>query len=181
MSSIGGIPPRAGVFVPIARMISFGCHWRRVAMFRVPVIPACWMNPSIFWKAGHSSRRKNRITSYPTGLTRLRRYTSIACGQYKGASALADTACRSWVPGDWNDGMNKVGAQGKGESVWLGFFSITCSCNSLTLHSCMAIRLSSNFAGRSGTASPEYRQHGWDGEWYRRAYFDDGTPAWIGK
>lgn len=81
MSSIGGIPRWAGVFVPIARMISFGCHWRRVAMFPVPVIPACWMSPSIFLKAGHSSWRKNRITSYPAGLTKLRHYTNIVCGQ----------------------------------------------------------------------------------------------------
>ncbi|HTL05642.1 MAG TPA: glucoamylase family protein, partial [Gemmatimonadales bacterium] len=79
--------------------------------------------------------------------------------------------------GDWNDGMNRVGVAGRGESVWLAWFLIA------TLR---------NFAehaearGDGGTAR-EFRElaeayraaveaHGWDGAWYRRAYFDDGVP-----
>jgi cellobiose phosphorylase len=79
--------------------------------------------------------------------------------------------------GDWNDGMNKVGAQGKGESIWLGFFLydvLMQFADVARLHGdpafvelCHkeAIQLRQNI-----------EQHGWDGEWYRRAYFDDGTP-----
>ena len=79
--------------------------------------------------------------------------------------------------GDWNDGMNLVGDKGRGESVWLGFF----------LYDTL-IRFA-ELAGRRGDAGFETRcrqeatrlrqaldEHGWDGEWYRRAYFDDGTP-----
>ncbi len=79
--------------------------------------------------------------------------------------------------GDWNDGMNLVGAQGKGESVWLGFFLYEV-LNKFTklahLHNDLP------FAKRCQSEAEQLRrqieQHGWDGEWYRRAYFDDGTP-----
>jgi cyclic beta-1,2-glucan glucanotransferase len=79
--------------------------------------------------------------------------------------------------GDWNDGMNKVGAQGKGESIWLGFFLhhvLAQFENVAKLHGDAA------FVELCGTQATQLRQnieqHGWDGEWYRRAYFDDGTP-----
>jgi cellobiose phosphorylase len=79
--------------------------------------------------------------------------------------------------GDWNDGMNLVGHHGKGESVWLGFFLHTV----LTQFTAVArLQGDSSFAERCEAAGVQLRQnieqHGWDGEWYRRAYFDDGTP-----
>ena len=79
--------------------------------------------------------------------------------------------------GDWNDGMNLVGAGGKGESVWLAFFLYE-----------VLIRFSHVARGHGDPLFAErcqmeaarlkeaIEQHGWDGEWYRRAYFDDGTP-----
>jgi cellobiose phosphorylase len=79
--------------------------------------------------------------------------------------------------GDWNDGMNMVGAQGKGESVWLGFFLYEV----LLQFAALARRRSDTaFAERCETEAAQLRRNiernGWDGEWYRRAYFDDGTP-----
>ena len=79
--------------------------------------------------------------------------------------------------GDWNDGMNRVGIQGKGESVWLGFFL----CEVLSQFTGIAVmRGDSFFANVCQTEGSRIRQaleqHGWDGAWYRRAYFDDGTP-----
>ena len=79
--------------------------------------------------------------------------------------------------GDWNDGMNLVGEHGKGESVWLGFFL----CEVLTQFTKIArLRGDVNFAERCKTESDQMRrsieEQGWDGEWYRRAYFDDGSP-----
>jgi cyclic beta-1,2-glucan glucanotransferase len=78
--------------------------------------------------------------------------------------------------GDWNDGMSLVGAGGKGESVWLGWFLVSL------LHPFADIVAKRGDHGRAD----EYRRHAdalasaielsWDGEWYRRAYFDDGTP-----
>jgi cellobiose phosphorylase len=79
--------------------------------------------------------------------------------------------------GDWNDGMNLVGEHGKGESVWLGFFLYDV----LTRFTEVA-RLAGDvtFAERCRTEAAKVRQsieqNGWDGEWYRRAYFDDGSP-----
>ena len=79
--------------------------------------------------------------------------------------------------GDWNDGMNLVGNHGKGESVWLGFF-----LHSVLTQFAVVARLQEDaaFAERCAKAGSQLRQnieqHGWDGAWYRRAYFDDGTP-----
>ncbi len=79
--------------------------------------------------------------------------------------------------GDWNDGMNRVGREGRGESVWMGFFLVTI------LAAFAPVCESRGDHARAAT----YRAHrerllvalgdaGWDGEWYRRAYYDDGTP-----
>ena len=79
--------------------------------------------------------------------------------------------------GDWNDGMNLVGEHGKGESVWLGFFLYEV----LTQFGAIARRRGDvNFADRCQHEAASVRRNiednGWDGEWYRRAYFDDGSP-----
>jgi cellobiose phosphorylase len=79
--------------------------------------------------------------------------------------------------GDWNDGMNLVGAHGTGESVWLGFFLYEVLMRFTEL---ARTRSDTPFAERCQTEAAQLRQNiernGWDGEWYRRAYFDDGTP-----
>ncbi len=79
--------------------------------------------------------------------------------------------------GDWNDGMSRVGADGKGESVWLAWFLVS------TLRT-FAVRARSRgddaeAAWMEGTATAyvsAIETHGWDGQWYRRAFYDDGTP-----
>jgi cyclic beta-1,2-glucan synthetase len=79
--------------------------------------------------------------------------------------------------GDWNDGMDRVGEGGRGESIWLGWF----------LYSTLgAFARLADRRGESGRAhewlahmqslKEALDRHGWDGDWYRRAYFDDGTP-----
>jgi cyclic beta-1,2-glucan synthetase len=78
--------------------------------------------------------------------------------------------------GDWNDGMNLVGRHGKGESVWLAFFL----CHVLGEFAKVArLRDDQSFADRCKTEETQLRQrieqNAWDGEWYRRAYFDDGS------
>ena len=79
--------------------------------------------------------------------------------------------------GDWNDGMNLVGIEGKGESVWLAFFF----CSVLAQFTKVArLRGDLAFAERCdaevANLSGNIERHGWDGGWYRRAYFDDGSP-----
>jgi len=79
--------------------------------------------------------------------------------------------------GDWNDGMNLVGDEGKGESVWLAFFLYDVLRRFAPL---AAARGDEAFAGRCLAAAAglhaAIEAHGWDGAWYRRAYFDDGEP-----
>ncbi|MEP7044734.1 MAG: cyclic beta 1-2 glucan synthetase, partial [Dokdonella sp.] len=79
--------------------------------------------------------------------------------------------------GDWNDGMNNVGREGRGESIWLGFFLYQALINFVEL---AEHRSDAKFAARcreqAATLKLALDEHGWDGEWYRRAYFDDGTP-----
>jgi cellobiose phosphorylase len=79
--------------------------------------------------------------------------------------------------GDWNDGMNLVGEHGKGESVWLAFFLYDV----LTHFADLARRREDlSFAEFCVAEADKLRQnieeHAWDGEWYRRAYFDNGEP-----
>ena len=78
---------------------------------------------------------------------------------------------------DWNDGMDKVGEHGKGESVWLAFFL----CEVLKRFAEVAeLRQDLDFAtecrAQAKKLAANVEQNAWDGEWYRRAYFDDGTP-----
>lgn len=79
--------------------------------------------------------------------------------------------------GDWNDGMNLVGIEGKGESVWLGWFL------SYTLQQFIPLALSRGDQKRADAMQKHLDAlnaaldtAGWDGEWYRRGYFDDGAP-----
>lgn len=78
---------------------------------------------------------------------------------------------------DWNDGMDKVGEHGKGESVWLAFFLYDILLKFVPL---AKQQHDNNFAVRceleAGRLKENIEEHAWDGQWYRRAYFDDGTP-----
>ena len=79
--------------------------------------------------------------------------------------------------GDWNDGMDMVGRHGKGESVWLGFFLFYVLKRFVKI---ARLHNDNNFADECENRAEELRanikQNSWDGNWYRRAYFDDGTP-----
>ena len=79
--------------------------------------------------------------------------------------------------GDWNDGMDKVGQHGKGESVWLAFFLYDILNRFAEV---AKLRSDNTFADTCKKEAEKLRNNirdnAWDGEWYRRAYFDDGTP-----
>ena len=79
--------------------------------------------------------------------------------------------------GDWNDGMNRVGFRGEGESVWLAWFLHT----NLWEFAKVADRRGERARGERWRAHVDRLKSavetaGWDGDWYRRAFFDDGTP-----
>lgn len=79
--------------------------------------------------------------------------------------------------GDWNDGMNMVGIHGQGESIWLGFFLYDVLMRFIPI---AKLKEDADFADECAQQARQLREniqiHGWDGRWYRRAYFDDGTP-----
>jgi cellobiose phosphorylase len=79
--------------------------------------------------------------------------------------------------GDWNDGLNRVGIEGKGESVWLAWFLVAVLNDFAEL---LALRSGDAEAAtcreQAQTLAKTVEDQAWDGEWYRRAYFDDGTP-----
>ncbi|MCK9384034.1 MAG: glycosyl transferase [Nevskia sp.] len=79
--------------------------------------------------------------------------------------------------GDWNDGMNRVGRKGRGESVWMGFFLYTILADFIPLAQARdePERAARYHAYREQLALT-LNGAGWDGAWYRRAYYDDGTP-----
>jgi N,N'-diacetylchitobiose phosphorylase len=79
--------------------------------------------------------------------------------------------------GDWNDGMNRVGREGKGESVWLGFFLYDILGSFIPL--CDAAGDSARVATYTVHREQLGRalnEGGWDGAWYRRAFYDNGAP-----
>ncbi len=79
--------------------------------------------------------------------------------------------------GDWNDGMNLVGAGGKGESVWLGWFLCDLLQGMSELSSLLQQpELSQTYQDDRYALIQRVEQAGWDGEWYLRGTFDDGTP-----
>ncbi len=81
--------------------------------------------------------------------------------------------------GDWNDGMNRVGRDGRGESVWLGFFlyAILGRLHPARAERAAMPRGSQRYeAYRDRSLASRSNEAGWDGAWYRRAYYDDGTP-----
>ena len=78
--------------------------------------------------------------------------------------------------GDWNDGMNRVGIEGRGESVWLGFFLYATLAECLPVMKRYDRQDALHWEQRMASLRQALETHGWDGEWYRRAYFDDGTP-----
>ncbi|HEU4858474.1 MAG TPA: cyclic beta 1-2 glucan synthetase, partial [Chitinophagaceae bacterium] len=79
--------------------------------------------------------------------------------------------------GDWNDGMDRVGNKGRGESIWLAFFLYDV----LTKFSTIAtnngdLLFADSCKKEAATLQSNIEGSGWDGGWYRRAYFDDGSP-----
>ena len=79
--------------------------------------------------------------------------------------------------GDWNDGMNTVGNGGKGESVWLGWF--LCTTLQKFVPICREMKDAERelrYLGIIDDVAAAIEKNAWDGNWYKRAFFDDGAP-----
>lgn len=80
--------------------------------------------------------------------------------------------------GDWNDGMNRVGAEGHGESIWLGWLLLQALKAFIPLAEPRDPEIARRWRTRAEALRQSIEKNGWDGDWYRRATFDDGT--WLG-
>jgi cyclic beta-1,2-glucan synthetase len=78
--------------------------------------------------------------------------------------------------GDWNDGMNRVGAEGRGESAWLGFFLHAVLAEFAPLCDERGEAERAERCRREAARLAGALERTWDGEWYRRGYYDDGSP-----
>ena len=79
--------------------------------------------------------------------------------------------------GDWNDGMNRVGIEGKGESVWLGWFMISVLRSFAPLCEQKNDQVLAERYRQSATdIQNSIERYAWDGDWYMRAFFDNGAP-----
>ena len=131
----------------------------------------------VSFRRRRSRRERSIVTSSRRFPPRPRPSSSTA----RGRSIEASRSGRHGLPlmgsGDWNDGMNRVGADGQGESVWLGWFLHT------NLYEFAGIaeergetRRALAWREHANALKLALESHGWDGDWYRRAFFDDGTP-----
>jgi cyclic beta-1,2-glucan synthetase len=78
--------------------------------------------------------------------------------------------------GDWNDGMNRVGHLGRGESVWMGWFLYSVIDAFAPLADARDdLDRAANWRRAQGLLQLALIEHGWDGQWFKRAYFDDGS------
>jgi len=119
---------------------------------------------------------EERYGQYPHGEARYTLYEHCRRAIDKGVTSGAHGLPLIGT-GDWNDGMNRVGIEGNGESVWLGWFIYDTLMRFAETAECL----------QESTQAAAYRQraerlkealeaHAWDGNWYLRAYYDDGTP-----
>ncbi|HXQ20374.1 MAG TPA: hypothetical protein VN812_01785 [Candidatus Acidoferrales bacterium] len=79
--------------------------------------------------------------------------------------------------GDWNDGMNRVGEAGRGESVWLAWFlHATLAAFAPLAEGRGELERAALWQRHAAALRESLEREAWDGDWYRRGYFDDGTP-----
>jgi cyclic beta-1,2-glucan synthetase len=81
--------------------------------------------------------------------------------------------------GDWNDGMNRVGEGGRGMSVWLGWHLIRALDRFIPFADARDLDRAARWRAHGKRLRTAIETHAWDGEWYRRATYDDGT--WLGS
>ena len=78
---------------------------------------------------------------------------------------------------DWNDGMNRIGVQGQGESIWLGWFLYSTLTSFAEICGLISDpQRADEYRVQADAIRKALESNGWDGNWYRRAYYDDGSP-----
>ena len=177
MSSIGGIRQQDGGCAPTARTITSGCRWRHAAMSRPPGTPVCWTSPSTSFEGRPVNADEDSYYDLPERSQKPASLYEHCVRAILHGLKFGEHGLPLIGSGDWNDGMNLVGEHGKGESVWLGFFLYDVLMQFAEI---ARGRDDRSFVERCRAEADQLRrnieENGWDGGWYRRAYFDDGSP-----
>lgn len=130
-----------------------------------------------FSKRDQLCRRRSRITTCRIARRNRRRSMNTACARSGMGLRFGVHGLPLMGVGDWNDGINLVGDKGRGESVWLAFFLYDVLIQFSEL---ARARDDAEFAelclAEATKLQTNIETNAWDGGWYRRAYFDDGTP-----
>ncbi len=176
MCSTGGIHPADVVSARTFPMTASGCHSPCINIFNPPTTSRCWMEVIPFIEGPALPLEQEDSHYIPT-------VSAATASLYEHCARALDISLAAGAHdlplmggGDWNDGMNRVGHEGRGESVWLAWFLITTLRQFLPVaeqrHDQQRIDRWRAHVDRLVRAC---ERDGWDGEWYRRAYFDDGT------
>lgn len=116
-----------------------------------------------------------RYDQYPATIETFTLYEHCRRALEKGTTAGAH-GLPLMGTGDWNDGMNQVGIEGRGESVWLGWFLYATLTRFAELCDGRGDKeQAANYLQRASELRKAIEANAWDGAWYRRAYYDDGT------
>jgi cyclic beta-1,2-glucan synthetase len=124
-----------------------------------------------------SSREENRYTLFEPTSQAYSLFEHCKRALNRGISSSGEHGLLLIGTGDWNDGMDRVGARGRGESIWLSWFAIAVIESFTDLHEQWPEKLSvSGWRDRAKELAQAIEESGWDGKWYRRAYDDEGQP-----
>ena len=165
-------------FAPALRMIGSGSRTPRLTTSRRPAMWRFWMKACRFWKGRRCARAKQDAFFQPVISDETAPLFEHCARALEQSLAVGEHGLPLFGTGDWNDGMNRVGEKGRGESVWLGWFLHATLVAFAPLAKARDQRArEQRVAQPRGSACRNHsKQKSWDGEWYRRGYFDDGTP-----
>jgi cyclic beta-1,2-glucan synthetase len=124
---------------------------------------------------GH--REENRYTLYEPTSKGYSLFEHCKRALNRGINSSGKHGLLLMGAGDWNDGMDRIGARGRGESIWLSWFAIAVIESFTDIHEMWPEKLSvSVWRDRGKELAQAIEKSGWDGKWYRRAYDDEGQP-----
>jgi cyclic beta-1,2-glucan synthetase len=122
-----------------------------------------------------SEREENRYTLYEATSQTYTLFEHCKRALNRGINSTGEHGLLLIGTGDWNDGMDRVGAQGRGESIWLSWFAIAVIESFTSLNELWPEDIPvSVWHDRAKALAQAIEEFGWDGKWYRRAYDDEG-------
>ncbi len=122
-------------------------------------------------------REENRYTLYESTSQTYSLFEHCKRALNRGINSTGEHGLLLIGAGDWNDGMDRVGVRGRGESIWLSWFAIAVIESFTALHQLWPEKLSVDiWRNKAKELTLAIEEHGWDGKWYRRAYDDEGHP-----